>query len=220
MNISMRHKWVLWSMCGVAAVAAVVVALRALTSEERKVATERPQWAEVKRVISGHRVKLNSDEELIYAGLRAPYAHEPLHEESRMRNAELVEGRDVRLRFDDNERDGKGRLVAYVSVDGMFVNETLVREGLAYVRLTPDVKRYSERLMAAQAEARRDKRGLWREQSSSGGRGGHPADPKYGNFHRAKCGECPKIKPQRLIVFKTRSAAFDAGFAPCSKCLP
>ena len=37
----------------------------------------------------------------------------------------------MRLRFDDERRDQYGRLLAYVSVDGRFVNAELVRRGFA-----------------------------------------------------------------------------------------
>lgn len=173
----------------------------------------------IKHAVSGHKVEIKSGGELTYAGIRGPYQHEPFYEESRKANADLVNGRRGRLRYDEQERDRKGRLHAYVFVDGVFVNERLVQQGLVYVRLTPDTPRYADQLLAAQAEARQAKLGMWsigRESDETN----YPADPKYGTFHRPSCEETPKINPQRRQDLQSRDEAFDIGLAPCSKCLP
>lgn len=175
--------------------------------------------AEVDRVVSGNKIKLESDEHLVYAGIRAPFQPEPLYEEAKRRNTELVFEKKVRLRFDQQERDAKGYLQAYVYVDGQFVNEALVREGLAYVRLTPTTKRYAKQLLAAQEDARKHKRGLW-SQPPRAPETTYPADPKYGNFHRPSCEDARNIKPERLVTIKSPQQAFAEGFAPCAKCLP
>lgn len=208
------------SFAGVVLLGSAVLAYRALDAEDGKpVRTERPRKAEVKRVISGHKIKLESDEELIYAGIRCPYPTEPMFEEAKRRNIELVEGETIRIRFDRHERDRKDRLLAYVSSGGTFVNEALVREGLAYVRLTPDTRRYASELLAAQAEARRLSKGLWQRHVKDL-RGGYVADPKYGNFHKLSCEEVGKIKSERRVEFRDRDQALDQGFAPCESCRP
>ena len=51
--------------------------------------------------------------------------------EASARNHELVEGRRVRLRFDDELRDRYGRLLAYVYVGETLVNAALIRGGYA-----------------------------------------------------------------------------------------
>jgi micrococcal nuclease len=208
------------SLTGVVLLGSAVLAYRAFNGEDGTPARgERPRKAEVKRVINGHKIKLESDEELIYAGIRAPYPQEPLFEEAKRRNIKLVEGRMIRVRFDRRERDRKDRLLAYVSADGIFVNEALVREGLAYVRLTPETRRYADELLAAQAEARQQERGLWQRHVKNA-RDGYAADPKYGNFHKLSCGEVVKMKTERRVSFKARDDALDGGFAPCTKCRP
>ncbi len=175
--------------------------------------------AKVERVVSGHSVKLKSDERLDYAGIRAPYKAEALHDESIRRNKSLVEGRRVRLRFDKEAEAGEGRIRAYAFTKEGFINEILVREGLAYARLTPLEKRFEKELLDAQAEARRHRRGIWKNVRKAN-EARYPADPKYGNFHRPSCEEVAKIKPDRLVIYKTSRRALDAGCAPCSKCLP
>lgn len=211
-----------WGVFGaVSLVLFVTLLVSNLMTDDRASARvlQRPTWAKVDHAVSGHSVKLKSDERLNYAGIRSPYPNEPFHEQAELRNKELIDDQKARLRFDARQRDRKGRQIAYVSVDGDMVNETLVKEGLAYVRLTPGTRRFAERLLAAQDAARRNRRGLWKKRSRSNERR-YPADPKYGNFHRPSCGEVKKIKAERLVTFRKKSKAFDAGFAPCSKCLP
>lgn len=219
MIIDKQKAAIRWSIVGAFGLAFAVILFTWLGGDERERSPTGSYRAEVARVISGHSIKLESDERLNYAAIRTPYKNEPFHEEARQRNAELVEGKKVRLRFDVQDHDGKGRLLAFVSVDGQLVNETLVREGLAYVRLTRDTRRFADRFLAAQAEAREHKRGIWARTSPSS-ETSYPADPKYGNFHRPTCEESPKINPARLVTFDNKSQAFDAGYAPCTKCSP
>jgi endonuclease YncB( thermonuclease family) len=196
--------------------------IRTLFYRDAPPVAERMDHVKVKSVLSGQVVKIKHGDRLTYAGIRAPYEQEPLFAEARRRNAELVEGKELRLRFDQQDRRESKRkeyLVAYAFVDGEFVNERLVREGLAYVRMTPDSRQYAERLLAAQSEARRKRVGLWNELPSAP-EASYPADPKYGLFHRPTCEEVPKIKPERLARFTLREDAFDAGIAPCPKCQP
>ena len=220
MIIDKKKAAIRWSIVGAFGLALVVILISVLGGDERERSPTRSYHrAEVARVISGHSVKLDSDERVNYAWIRTPYQNEPFHEEARQRNAELVEGKKVRLRFDLQDHDRKGRLLAFVSVNGELINETLVREGLAYVRLTRETRRFADRLLAAQAEAREHKRGIWARTSPSS-EASYPADPKYGNFHRPTCEESAKINPARLVTFDKKAQAFDAGYAPCTKCSP
>lgn len=185
-------------------------------------APERPERVtavEIKRAYSEQTVKIEPDEKLLYAGICAPEEGDPLFEQSKARNEELVGGKTARVRFDEVERDRKGRLIGYVFTGDSMVNEQLVREGLAFLRLTPEMRRYADRLLAAQAEARKARRGLWANLPRSA-EPRYPADPKYGQFHRPSCEEVPKINPERLVVLKNRGEAFEQGFAPCSTCHP
>lgn len=208
-----------WAAVGALVLASVGFLAHSLLGEDPKPGSETPTRVEIERVLSGHSVKVESGERLIYAGIRAPYEHEPLFEKAKQRNAELVQGKTVRLRFDRQRRDRKERLWAYVFVDSEFVNERLVREGLAYCRLTPDTRRFAQRLLAAQADAREYERGIWERQPKSA-ESTYPADPKHAWFHRPSCEKAANIKPERLLSFSARDEALDQGFAPCDRCMP
>src|SRR5690606_29516324 len=67
----------------------------------------------------------------------------------------------IRLELDVSDRDQFGRLLRYVYVGDVFVNEALVREGLAIARrYEPDTARAAV-LEAAQAAAEFDAVGMW-----------------------------------------------------------
>lgn len=207
---------------GVVAAAAGAYAIsRVVGKTETPAPVAERRWVKVEHVRSGDRIKIKPDDTVVYAGIRAPLEGETLYEKAKQRNEKLVTGKRVRLRFDEQERDKKGRLLAYAFVDKTrFVNWQLVREGLAYVRLTNTTRRFSADLLAAQAYARRNKKGLWKHPAPAPAAERCLADPKYGNFHRPSCGEIPKIDPQRIETLATRSTAFDRGFAPCNQCRP
>jgi len=173
----------------------------------------------VQEVRDGARAKTTDGQTIVYAAIRAPYRGEPLFEQSRDRNAELVANHRVRLRFDKVKRDHKQRLVAYVYYGKTFVNETLVGEGLAYARIQSDHTSHADQLLAAQRTARREQRGIW-SQPPPPPSPTYLGDPKYGNFHRPQCDKLSGIDADRLIEYARRDAALDAGLAPCAKCRP
>ena len=216
-----RRVTIRWISAGGLLVAAALIVWWRAREPQQSIAAERPLSAEVSHAISGHKLKLENDEYVTYAGIRSVYQNEDavLYDKALARNAELVNAKEVRLRFDDADRDREGRWLGYVFVGDEFVNETLVREGLAYVRLTPQTRRFAERLVQAQAEAQRRKLGIWKEGIKSAGEN-YVGDPKYGDFHRQGCEVMSQKPPERLKTFASKTKAFQAGYAPCDKCRP
>ena len=118
----------------------------------------------VVRVIDGDTVVIEGGERLRYIGMDTPEAttqHECFGDEATARNRDLVEGRVVALETDVSDRDRFGRLLRYVYVDGVMVNELLVREGFATANTFPPDVKYQERFLAAQTAAREAAAGLW-----------------------------------------------------------
>jgi micrococcal nuclease len=115
------------------------------------------------------RVRLASGrvERVRYIGIDTPeLAHygapaECFAARARAFNERLVDGREVSLARDVDERDRYGRLLAYVYAGGTFVNAELVRRGYADVLTVPPNVRYAARFARLARTARRDDRGLW-----------------------------------------------------------
>jgi micrococcal nuclease len=74
---------------------------------------------------------------------------------------ERLEGERVRLEFAVVRIDPYSRTLAYVWLGDELFNETLVREGYAFVTTYPPNVRYVDRFRSAQREARSTGRGVW-----------------------------------------------------------
>lgn len=93
-------------------------------------------------------------------GIDAPENGECMSQEATAALEELVRP-GVRLVPDVNDRDQYGRLLRYVEAGDVFVNEELVRRGLALAReYPPDTARQTV-LSEAQDEAKDASRGVW-----------------------------------------------------------
>jgi len=116
------------------------------------------ELAQVTRVIDGDTIDVEIDGveyRVRYVGVNTPERDEPCYGDAVRANEALVEGRTVRLVQDTSDEDRFGRLLRYIYVGDVFVNESLVRDGYAEVVLyQPDDGFYDEFLDLEQAAAR------------------------------------------------------------------
>jgi len=125
--------------------------------------------AQVVSVIDGDTIKvqINGVEETVrYIGMDTPEPYrdkEPAcySQEASSRNRELVADREVRLIADVEDRDKYDRLLRYVYVDDLFVNEQLVSEGYATTLTIRPNTRFETQFKVAQIDAKAGSRGLW-----------------------------------------------------------
>lgn len=148
----------------------LVIALAALISALMPATATPSVEAQVLYVIDGDTIGVSIDgthERVRYIGVDAP---EETHEETQAEcfadeataaNEALVSGKRVLLRADSDNRDAYDRLLRYVYVDGVFVNEELVRQGAATALAIPPNTRHHETFMMREAEAHSAARGLW-----------------------------------------------------------
>jgi micrococcal nuclease len=125
------------------------------------------EFAVVKKVVDGDTVELSDGKKVRYIGIDTPESKKPntpvqcFAIEASKRNEQLVAGKTVRMVKDVSETDRYGRLLRYVYVDEVFVNEQLVAEGYAFARsFPPDIKEQTI-FASAEAKARDEKQGLW-----------------------------------------------------------
>ena len=100
------------------------------------------------------------DSYLIKKGISTARQRE-LYQQAKTFNIEQVKGQQVTLTLDDPERDRYGRLLVYLHLpDGLMLNRVLLEQGLAvvYRRFSFHMK---EDFLTAEAEAMKNKRGLW-----------------------------------------------------------
>ncbi|MFQ5441687.1 MAG: thermonuclease family protein [Thermodesulfobacteriota bacterium] len=119
--------------------------------------------AYVIKVVDGDTVILAGGETVRYIGIDTPEFGEPFYLEAKEMNGSLVKGSKVRLIECRGEKlDRYGRTLAWVYVDGRFVNGELLREGLAKALIIPPcgLERLRE-VRALEEEAKRAGKGIW-----------------------------------------------------------
>lgn len=75
----------------------------------------------------------------------------------------LIARKPLELRFAETRTDRDGRTLAALYANGRWVERTLVARGLARVRGAADNRAGLTQLLAAEDQARRARRGLWRD---------------------------------------------------------
>jgi endonuclease YncB( thermonuclease family) len=87
------------------------------------------------------------------------------------------DGFPVLVEIDENKRDSDGRLLAYVYLTksscvtrvyldkdgfkGEMINENMVRNGYAFIRIVPPNEKYADTLLRADIYAKRNGKGMW-----------------------------------------------------------
>ena len=126
--------------------------------------TKLPKSAVVKKVIDGDTVELFNGLILRYVGMTAPETGEPFEKESTELNRSLVEGKEIKLEYDNYTSDKFGRILAYPIVNGTNVSIELVSKGMAelviYQKRKPFI--YQVQLLEAQEQAKKNKLGIWK----------------------------------------------------------
>ncbi len=118
---------------------------------------------------------------------------EPMSKEAWDFNAGLVEGEDVVLEFDEEKYDVYGRILAYVYVDDVLVNEELLKEGLATVLIIPPNDMHSEKIYSAIVDAKRNKKGLWGELSAL-------KPPSHNRQFEVDLDKVPRYEGKRVVA--------------------
>ncbi len=106
----------------------------------------------VKQVINGNTIKLDTGEIVKYIGVGASSVEF---------NKNLVEGKKVRLEFDEQRLDKEWNILAYVYQGETFVNAKIIQSGYGSVFLvSPNIK-FAENFLNLEKEARSAKIGIW-----------------------------------------------------------
>lgn len=126
----------------------------------------------VVRIIDGDTVELRGGSFVRYLGIDTPEVREKLEQgwryspeayslNAKEYNRKLIGNKKIKLEFDVRKKDKYGRLLAYVYVDGKMLNEELLRQGYAMLKIYPPNVKHTKLLVAAQKDAMLNKRGIW-----------------------------------------------------------
>ena len=151
---------------------------------------------------------------------------------------EQLEGKDVWLEFDVQERDRYQRLLAYVWTEELhrgkirerMFNARLLLEGYAQLATFPPNVRYVENFRTYQTEAREASRGLWAldpyssvqmpQESAKKAESGYVGNKNSRVFHRPGCASVGKMSGKNRVELKNREDAVKQGFKGCGSCKP
>jgi micrococcal nuclease len=118
-------------------------------------------------VVDGDTIDLSTGERVRYIGVDTPETKHPIKgvecfgQEAAGKNKELVLDKKVRLEKDVSDKDKYGRLLRYVYLDDLFVNDYLARNGFAHAATFPPDVKFSRQFLEAEREARVNGRGLF-----------------------------------------------------------
>ena len=125
----------------------------------------------VSRVIDGDTIVVSDGTRVRFIGIDTPETVDPSRpvqcfgpEATRYTNELLPVGTRIRLVYDVERLDRYGRTLAYVYklTDGVFVNQSIARNGFALQLTVPPNVAHAEAFRVAVAEARSANLGLWR----------------------------------------------------------
>jgi len=124
----------------------------------------------VKKVVDGDTFTLENGQAIRMIGMDTPETVHPskpvqcFGREASQKTKELLEGKVVKLEKDISETDRYNRLLRYVYVGDLFVNEYLVSEGYAKSSSYPPDIKYQDKFAESEKIAREQNKGLWNKE--------------------------------------------------------
>ncbi len=141
----------------------------------QKIDYSQLEKVKVNRVVDGDTIILEDSRRVRYLNIDTPESAHPnkpvqcFGKEAFTINRDLVEGKEVWLKFDKEKEDRYNRLLAFVFLPGkntndisQSVNAYLVEMGFARVNIIKPNDTYSTEFAKLEREARKNNRGVWR----------------------------------------------------------
>ena len=131
-------------------------------------ASNAQDLVKVKEVTDGDTLLLTNGEYVCLIGLNTPETKHPQKpverfvKEAYLFTKQMVEGKEVRLEYDQTRKDRHGRILAYVYLlDGTFFNAEIIKQGYGFAYTKYPFK-YMEEFRQYEREAKEKRRGLWK----------------------------------------------------------
>ncbi len=123
----------------------------------------------VKTIYDGDTIQLLDGRKIRFLGINTPEIEHPNQPEqaggmaAKQWLTQQLKGKKVRLEFDVEKQDKYHRYLAHLfTKQGLHLNKELVRLGLANLNIYPPNLKFVSELQAAEQEAERNKRGIWK----------------------------------------------------------
>ncbi|MEK6940395.1 MAG: thermonuclease family protein [Nanoarchaeota archaeon] len=120
-----------------------------------------PEAGIVTEVIDGDTFKLSTGERVRLLCINTPENGEPYFKEAKDFLENSISGKIVRLEVDKTNLDDYRRLLRYVYVDDILINEVITKEGLAEVLIIKPNIKHCDKIKLAEKIAQEQKKGIW-----------------------------------------------------------
>lgn len=175
----------------------------------------------VAKVVDGDTVELLGGDKLRLLSIDTPESGEPFHDEATGYLKNVALGKVARIEFANRRRDRYGRLLGYLYIEGIFVNKTILENGLGYLYLFRDTelnRAQTKQLLVAQRAAIHSQLGIWSLRKE-------PEECYYARdnsfrLHRPGCRTLAGLKEGRYRTFTSREEGCLEGLSPCRICRP
>ena len=191
--------------------------------------TAQAQWRICTSVIDGDTIVLDGQETIRLIGVDTPETKDPrkpvqyFGQEAYEFTRKLVEGKKVRLEYDQDRVDKYGRTLAYVYLeDGSHVNAQIILMGYGHAYTVYPFK-YMEAFRNYEKVARELGLGLWASSPETKKQEVQPANENVtvyitrtgAKYHGAGCSYL-----RRSSIPISLKDAVQRGYTPCSRCNP
>ena len=185
----------------------------------------------VTRIVDGDTIEINynsTTEKVRMIGIDTPETVKPNTEvqpygkEASAFTKSMLLNKYVSLEFDEQERDKYNRLLAYVYIDDVMYNKTLLEKGLAHVATFPPNIKYVEDFIQIEAQAKSDKIGLWEfytDETVSEVNAEYIANSSSKKIHLLSCTYGKNIAIYNKEYFDNLDYPLANGYEKCSYCL-
>jgi len=190
----------------------------------------------VRYVYDGDSFVMSNGDEIRLIGIDAPEKDEPGADESKTFLTNLIQGKNIRLEADKEDKDKYHRLLRYAylperqgqaGIGDTFINDEMIKNGYAVTLFIPPNNKYRAEFTAYEKLAKEAKKGLWAngETIQPPGVSEPPKQetPKEitvyvtgtgKKYHRAGCSSLSKTR----IAMTLEKAKKD--YLPCKQCDP
>ena len=121
-------------------------------------------YSKVTKVFDGDTIEIEGGQKVRYIGIDAAEVYPTIQcfsEEALAKNKELVLGKVVRIEKDLSETDKYGRLLRFVYIGDVFVNDELTKDGFTKVMTVPPDVKNKDQFLQSEKYAEENNLGLW-----------------------------------------------------------
>ncbi len=142
-----------------AIVAAFLITFSAFSLQE--IFKNSTETAFVTRVVDGDTFEIEGGDGVRLLGINTPERGQSLYRNATIFLKNMIEGKNITMEKDGTGKDKYGRRLRHVFIEGIFVNEEIIRSGLANIYMLSTSGKYSARLKSAERYAIENNMGLW-----------------------------------------------------------